>query len=172
MTGNTQRERTGIQPPLCCHCNQPAEAKRLGNVLHINSFERSRAPNLPVWVCEPCEAKVGCHKMNPAMGFDTEWSPLGRPINRNGAAARIEAHKVIDPLWDVPNRRERRVLRNIIYVYLACELGIDGDFHVGNLTADGCRRAILAAHRLRHDAEQAGVPIGRYLREHILNSIT
>lgn len=116
----------------------------------------------PVYVCDGCGARVGCHPGT--------IKPLGLPVDEATRKARIILHhSLIDPLWKNAwqdpayeasqahpdggrraNGQEARKARNAIcraargrvYAFLAHKLGIDGkDCHTGCFDVETCRRA-------------------------------
>ena len=82
------------------------------------------------WVCEPCDARVGCHP-------DTA-TPLGRMANADLRAAKQEAHKVFDPIW-----KDGRRSRSDAYTWLAYKLGISkSKCHIGLFDIAMCRKVV------------------------------
>lgn len=73
---------------VCCTiCNRPAQ-KVHGDEVYPR---RPDLHELIFWVCDPCDARVGTHKGSEA--------PLGVFANKVARAARQEAHKYFDLVW-------------------------------------------------------------------------
>lgn len=89
------------------------------------------------WVCDNCDAYVGCHP-----GTTT---PMGRMAGPELRAMRQNAHRAFDPLW-----RSGRFTRSGAYVWLAGRLGIPAqNCHIGYFDAETCRRvAAICAREL------------------------
>jgi hypothetical protein len=105
------------------------------------------------YVCQPCQAWVGCHP-----GTIT---PLGRLANAELRAAKQVAHTAFDPLWR-PGRSRRHESRRQAYAWLAKELGIPRDeAHIGMFDVDLCRRTVKACKALHvRQADKEGGPVG------------
>ena len=84
----------------------------------------------PVWACDPCDARVGCHRGTTM--------PLGRLANRELRRWKSRAHKAFDPLW-----KTKAMSRSKAYGLLANALGIHKSAcHIGMFDVDLCRRTV------------------------------
>jgi hypothetical protein len=138
-----------------------------------------RLRDKPIWVCEVCHARVGCHPGG------TE--PLGTPAGPALRRARSILHdRLVDPLWqnapDHPcyavereprNARERkrmaspewkakrrrdiwRAARARVYEFLAERLGLSiDDCHVAMFDLETCRQAWRALEGVTYDEIRA-----------------
>lgn len=106
----------------------------------------------PLYVCQPCGTRVGCHKGT--------LEPLGTPANEHLRKLRSKAHSVFDPLWNsiwealkVEKRMEtnkephpfygKSQARKTAYQWLADELKINiEDCHISHFDIDTCNKVI------------------------------
>lgn len=87
--------------------------------------------NMRFYVCDPCDARVGCHP-----GTTT---PLGNLADAATRKARMFAHDAFDPLWRGRGRRARRAA----YAWLRQELGVTPDeCHIGKFDVATCNRVV------------------------------
>lgn len=114
----------------CIHC---------GGDCRITSGEEiyPHRPDLhhkPIWKCDPCDARVGCHQEDPSR-------PLGFAANAELRKARMMLHNMkLDPLWKGQETR-----RGDVYKFLANALGIKKeDCHTGHFDLERCRAAWVA----------------------------
>lgn len=109
-----------------CGCGRPAKCVR-GKDVYTN---RPDLAHKFFWVCDPCDARVGCHP-----GTQT---PTGNLATEGTRKARTAAHKAFDPLWKASGTD-----RNEAYVWLANQLGISANnCHIGRFDEDMCNRVI------------------------------
>ena len=118
---------------------------------------KSVYPHLPelygkyFYMCEPCEAWVGCHP-----GTKT---PLGRLANMELRRLKSAAHAAFDPLWRAKIRRDKCTkahARGAGYAWLADKLGIKVDeCHIGMFDESLCRKVSIVCEpygrRSRYD---------------------
>lgn len=115
---------------ICDYCNKPAQLVG-GNKVYPH---RQDLHYLKFWVCNPCEARVGCHKNSK------NHAPLGRLANAELRAAKSEAHQSFDPIW-----KEKHMKRNAAYIWLADTMKMDvRDCHIGMMNIGQCR--LVVAH--------------------------
>lgn len=92
----------------------------------------------PVWVCEPCDAWVGCHPGTT--------NPLGTPANATTRKLKVRAHAAFDPLWKAKIERDKvskKKARSAAYAWLSRELGIPGELcHMGMMRDEDLERVI------------------------------
>ena len=92
---------------------------------------------LRFYVCEPCDARVGCH------GNTTK--PLGTPANAELRKIRMQAHDAFDPVW-----KSGTTSRSAAYGWLAEALGIKiNDCHIGQFNTEACQQVIGLCHNNR-----------------------
>lgn len=90
------------------------------------------------WVCEPCEAYVGCH--------DGTTKALGGLAKFELRELRKAAHAAFDPMWK--DATPKGPARRKAYAWLAEQLGIEFKrCHIAHMREEECRRvlAICAA---------------------------
>jgi hypothetical protein len=109
----------------CPYCGQPAyRVSGLAVYPHRKDLSHKR-----FWLCEPCNAYVGCH-------------PDGRPLGVLADAAlrtvRSDAHAAFDPMW-----KHGRRTRSAAYRWLAGRLGLAAhECHIGGFDTATCERVI------------------------------
>ena len=82
------------------------------------------------YLCEPCDAYVGCH--------DGTTKPLGRLANAELRAAKIAAHAAFDPLW-----KSGRMTRQEAYGWLAMQLKMERNHcHIGMFDVETCQLVV------------------------------
>ena len=106
----------------CDYCNRDAELKS-GKEVYPH---RADLHHKWIWVCEPCDARCGCH--------GASQKPLGRMANAELRRARMEAHAAFDPLWKKGN-----LSRTEAYAWLANQLGLAvSKCHIGLFGIEMC----------------------------------
>ncbi len=113
-----------VHPPpasLPCPCGQEA-VPTAGDVVYAH---RPDLADKKFYVCAACSRRVGTHA---ASGF-----PLGTPADAVTRSARERAHAAFDPLWRNGGRFPKR---RLAYEWLATQMGIQGEVHIGNMTAE------------------------------------
>lgn len=90
----------------------------------------------PMYICEPCQAWVGCHP-------GTQIA-LGRLADKELRRAKSAVHAVFDPLWKIKQfRTHERDCRTKAYRWLARQMKIaPKDCHVGQFDLDQCALAV------------------------------
>lgn len=135
-----------MSAPICPYCDNPS---RLVGGVSVYRHRKDLALK-QFWLCENCDAWVGCH--------DGTIKPLGRLANKELRDAKQRAHAAFDPLWQAKIRRDRvpkKVARGAGYKWLAGQLGIDREHcHIGMFDVPTCRRVvdICASVRRREPA--------------------
>lgn len=96
----------------CCGCSSHVEA-RLTDGKEVYPHRRDLY-RIPFWKCNTCGNTVGCHHKttNPTQ-------PLGCIPTPALKIARMEIHKILDPLW-----KTRGMKRSEIYSKIAKEMAI------------------------------------------------
>ena len=80
------------------------------------------------YVCDPCDARVGCHPGSK--------EPLGVIANAEHRRWKLEAHRAFDPIW-----KRKYKTRKKAYIWLAKELDIDiANCHIGMFSLELCKR--------------------------------
>lgn len=110
----------------CPYCQKPAKQVQGDHVyphrpdLHGKWF----------YVCDPCEARVGCHPGTR--------KPLGRLANAELRKAKSVAHRAFDPIW-----KTKKMDRRAAYQSLADKLGIPAnECHIGEFDVAQCRKVV------------------------------
>ena len=112
--------------PTCPYCNNKS-AQVTGQKIYPH---RKDLYSKWFYVCEPCDAYVGCHP-----GGD---KPLGRLANSGLRLAKRHTHAAFDPLW-----RDGPMSRRQAYKWLSGQLSIPPeDTHIGMFDIDRCVVAI------------------------------
>lgn len=112
----------------CTYCGQPAEW-----VENKEVYGRNYGDSYMIWLCRSCDAYVGCH--------NNTKEAKGNFANKELRAARVAAHKFIDPLW-----RSRKYSRKTIYARLSDAFG--ETIHIGESDAKRCYEIIETAKLL------------------------
>jgi len=121
----------GMSTDVRCYCGSPASLCDNATV-YGRQYGRGK-----MWLCEcwpQCDGRVGAHP---------DGRPLGTLADAETRRLRMQLHGVIDPRWRqlMDEGRSKRQARSEVYAWLGQLMGSD-DFHVGNLNADECRRAL------------------------------
>lgn len=126
------------KPQTCPYCGQPA-------ALIENSAQLYRGKDYgPIYVCTPCDARVGCHP-----GTLVALGPLANAELRQ---ARNAAHKAFDVLWKIKWSRTRDgASRSKAYAWLARELGIgQAQCHIAMFDLGQCARVVAICTPVLH----------------------
>jgi hypothetical protein len=119
---------------ICPYCGKKAEFKT-GREIYAG---RGSWDGKKFWVCEPCNAWVGCHDRNKRYGRVGD-EPLGRLANKELREAKMKAHLAFDPIW-----KEKSMKRKEAYAWLAKKLGIPAEeCHIGMFDVDMCREVVI-----------------------------
>jgi hypothetical protein len=127
----------GSSAPICPACQIPTQLTTLGAVANVDAKKGQQ----PIWHCDGCGARVGCHPGTTVA--------LGTPANAPLRAARAKVHAAFDPLWRSDKRR-----RDAAYAWLAAGLGLTAQqCHIGNFSLGDCEKALafIAGHRAAFD---------------------
>lgn len=88
-----------------------------------------RLHELPVWICRPCGAYVGCHTGTTL--------PLGTAAGKALRGWRRAAHDAFDPTWRRGGNRTRA------YAWLAREMGLSREAcHIGMMDIEQCKQVV------------------------------
>ena len=113
---------------VCDYCGREA-ALVFGSSIYPH---RPDLYSLNFWLCEPCQAWVGCHK-------NTDAKPLGRLANAQLRMAKSSAHAAFDPIW-----KKGRLTRQQAYRWLSREMSLTRDeCHIGMFNLEQCQRVIF-----------------------------
>lgn len=122
-----------MKPVICDYCGLPAKYVS-GVVLYphrADLYERN------FWVCDPCDARVGCHAHGDGR------APMGRMANAALRAEKQNAHRSFDQLW-----KNGTMSRGDAYSWLAAKLGINKrDCHIGLFDIDMCRKVVAVCNQ-------------------------
>ena len=101
----------------CCGCKDYVFAKKVsGDVIYPH---RPDLYHLVFYRCDECKEYIGTHKDN--------GEPFGSIPTPELRIARINVHKVIDPLW-----HEKKIRRGVLYSLIADHLNINC-YHTGEV---------------------------------------
>lgn len=125
---------TKPENPVCPYCNNLSELVKGARIY----------PNWPtladadLYVCFPCDARVGCHKGT--------LKPLGRLANKPLRDAKQLAHAAFDPLWKRKAAQEgisKGKARDAGYKWLANEMNIPArECHIGMFDIAQCLKVV------------------------------
>lgn len=118
-------------PPMCPYCQKFSEQVTGAKIYP----HRPDLYGKTFYLCEPCDAYVGCHPGTT--------NPLGRLANAELRKAKNRAHAAFDPIWKSGQKK-----RGSAYAWLAEQLGIDGkDCHIGMMDVEMCKAVVLACEQ-------------------------
>jgi len=124
------QERALADPPQCPYCKRYA-------VLQTGDFVYPKRPDLAhlrFWICEPCDARVGCHSGS--------YRPFGTLANAELRRERQAAHGCFDRLWH-PESKTKCFTRKQAYAWLAEQLELTREeCHIGLFDVETCRRVV------------------------------
>lgn len=113
---------------LCPYCGKPARLVG-GDAVYPH---RTDLYGKFFYLCNPCDAWVGCHPET--------MKPLGRIANAELRRLKVAAHAAFDPLW-----KDGQISRSTAYSWLARKLLIPPkDCHIGMFNVALCKAAIEA----------------------------
>jgi hypothetical protein len=110
----------------CPYCDKPAKLVTGSKIYphRVDLFSKK------FYLCESCDAYVGCHKSTD--------KPLGRLANKELRALKMKAHEAFDPRW-----RSGEMTRSDAYAWLAGELGVSkSNCHIGMFDEVMCQAVI------------------------------
>lgn len=106
----------------CPYCKKEAKWRPTSAHIYGRNFG-------PVYECEPCDARVSCHRRAPK-------TPLGTLANAELRHWRQEAHDHFDEIW-----QRGQVSRKNAYRQLAKHFG-EREVHIGESDVERCRKII------------------------------
>ena len=116
-------------PTICRYCGGVIRLVPARKIYGA-STDRLGLANENIYLCQNCNARVGCHKGTTRA--------LGNVANEVLRLKRMEAHRVFDALW-----KSGRMTRTGAYRWLAGELHLRPDrAHIGGFEMDQCQRVI------------------------------
>lgn len=116
----------------CPYCNREAKLVT-GDVVYPH---RPDLYTKNFWLCEPCEAFVGCHPGT--------LRPLGTLATKTLRQLRLAAHNAFDPIW-----KSRKLKRKEAYQWLAKEMGIDVKrCHISQFNEAECEQVVELSNGL------------------------
>jgi len=134
-----EAKRRGVYDVVCPYCGAPA--------VLVDSKEVYGRSYGNIWLCRPCRAWVGVHKVE-----GNENKPLGRLADESLRDWKKRVHAAFDPLWKAKMRRDgcsKGVARKAAYTWLAEQLGISVHrCHIGEFDDEMCQRALGAIRGL------------------------
>lgn len=116
---------------ICPYCECEAELVT-GRVIYPR---RPDLRTLRFYLCNPCDAYVGCHRDKSRKHG---WVPFGKLANAELRRARNAAHREFDSLW-----QSQRMTRKEAYAWMASSMGITKkEAHIGDFTVEQCRQLV------------------------------
>jgi hypothetical protein len=112
----------------CPYCGNDAEW-----VDNATVYGKRFGKSYMMWVCRPCDARVGCHQ--------NTQKPLGTLANKELRDARMRVHALIDPLW-----KSKHFSRGRVYNMLSDAFG--EPVHVGESDLSRCAEILETAPKL------------------------
>ena len=120
-------------PSICRYCGgviRLVPAKKIYGA----STDRLGLTDENIYLCQNCNARVGCHK-----GTNR---PLGNVANEVLRLKRRETHQVFDALW-----KELGMSRTQAYKWLANRMELsERNAHIGGFEMEQCQRLISLCH--------------------------
>ncbi len=116
--------------PECPYCGELT-------VLHESSAKFYGGRNFgPLYACEPCDARVGCHPRT--------LLALGWPANRELREMRQAVHAAFDPIWKMRRwRTGDKHSRSRGYTWLAEQMEIPkAECHISFFDLEQCQQAL------------------------------
>lgn len=115
---------------ICPYCKNEAEFVT-GERVYPN---RKDLYNKNFYICEPCDARVGCH---------ADGEPYGTLANAELRKWRSIAHAEFDPMWQDGYRT-----RTEAYKWLSDTLGIPKEHcHIGMFDIQTCRKILIETEK-------------------------
>lgn len=127
----------------CAHCH---DVCRLTDGREVYPHRKDLA-DLRFWVCDSCDARVGCHRAGAKTetGESDGTLPLGSAANAELRAARSKLHARLDPIWKAQPKKDRRTARRRVYRVISRHMNLPPEeAHVGMFNLDQCRAAWVA----------------------------
>jgi hypothetical protein len=125
---------------ICRYCGEEAQLM-FGRDLF---GEGRRLERKRYWVCERCDARVGCH------GESRE--PMGELADASLRKLRSKAHKFFDRMWQQGHKT-----RNSAYFWLAEKMGLTrNECHIANFDEEDCRKVIAICQQKYETASPIG----------------
>lgn len=110
---------------ICPYCNKQTKLITSLEFYGVNY-------NTHLYVCEPCDARVGTHK--------NSLEPLGTMANATLRKARMDTHKIVDRLWQNPFTIHDR---SSVYKAIAKLMNmLVKDTHIGMFDYDQCQKVV------------------------------
>lgn len=120
---------------LCDYCGKPAVFRQRSDHIFRQDYG-------PIYECQPCEARVGCH---PATKRGI-YRPLGRLAKADLRAAKSRAHIAFDRLWKAKIARDgctKAEAMRRAYRWLAHQLDIPtAECHIAMMDLPLCNRVV------------------------------
>lgn len=125
-------------PTICRYCGGVVRLVPARKIYGA-STERLGLAGEKIYLCQNCNARVGCHKGTTR--------PLGNVANEVLRLKRMEAHRVFDALW-----KSGRMTRTGAYRWLAGELHLRPDrAHIGGFEMDQCQKVIELCEKTNNE---------------------
>ena len=136
MSKRNRKRQYDIVDPVCNHCWKEL---RLTTGKEIYPH-RSDLWMKQYWVCDPCNARVGCHpNSNHALGY---------AANAELRNARSHVHGILDPLWKPfkgsNGAKQSYMTRSEVYKTLSERMKLPrAETHISMFKIEDCREAYV-----------------------------
>ena len=121
-------------PTICRYCGGVIRLVP-ARMIYGLSTDRLGLTSENIYLCQNCNARVGCHK-----GTNR---PLGNVANEVLRLKRRETHKVFDAFW-----QGNGMSRTKAYKWLAAQMRLsEKDAHIGGFEMDQCQQVIDLCRR-------------------------
>ena len=124
-------------PTICRYCGGVIRLVPARKIYRA-STDRLGLTGENIYLCQNCNARVGCHKGTTRA--------LGNVANEVLRLKRMEVHRVFDALW-----KSGRMTRSGAYRWLAGELHLRPDrAHIGGFEMDQCQKVIELCEQMEN----------------------
>lgn len=136
----TPRQKKILRGELCPYCGNKTKFTDSKIIYGVDYGK--------IYLCEPCDAYVGCHKGS--------CRSLGRVANKELREYKKEAHKYFDIIWQEGHEKRRNV-----YLHLSSYLNIPEKYtHIGMFSVETCKRVIDWSKMVLNDLRRLDMDFG------------
>jgi hypothetical protein len=137
-----------LEGKICPYCKQPSKLVD-SKVVYGKSYGM-------IYLCQPCQAWVGVHKIERRRKFDEGPKALGRLANAELREAKKEAHKYFDMIWKL-----KIMTRKEAYDWLSNILSVPRQFtHIGMFSIKTCKDVVYFSKQLMNDNRRLDLDFG------------
>ena len=125
-------------PTICRYCGGVIRLVPARKIYRA-STDRLGLTGENIYLCQNCNARVGCHK-----GTNR---PLGNVANEVLRLKRVETHQVFDAFW-----KHRRMTRTAAYKWLSEQMALpENQTHIGGFEMDQCQKVIELCGKMENE---------------------